>query len=383
MLYLCTRNDTSQRPQNFYNSSIAMARKDIFNILLCILLSACGNKAGDGQRQGDVGDTIPMKYAEHLTMVRYADRVEVTLKDPWHEGRVMRTYEHRKPLSRCVVFNTAHASLLQMLGAADVIRGVADLKYMNLPEIHSRVGKDITDCGDSMTPDIEKIVEMKADAVWLSPFENSGGYGRLETLGIPLIECADYMETSALGRAEWMKFYGLLVGKEREADSLFAVVESRYLKLKRQAQKSKVHRSVLTERLTGGTWYVPGGRSSMGRLLQDAGGHYPWAKDNHSGSLPLSFETVLDRAGDADVWVFNYIGTRPLDYRLLEAEYHGYAQLKAFRTRQVYYVNSLQVPYFEEVSFRPDWLLADYVELCCQDSIMSSKLRYLTRVKEQ
>jgi iron complex transport system substrate-binding protein len=141
-----------------------MARKDIFNILLCILLSACGNKAGDGQRQGDVGDTIPMKYAEHLTMVRYADRVEVTLKDPWHEGRVMRTYEHRKPLSRCVVFNTAHASLLQMLGAADVIKGVADLKYMNLPEIHRRVGKDITDCGDSMTPDIEKIVEMKADA---------------------------------------------------------------------------------------------------------------------------------------------------------------------------------------------------------------------------
>ena len=70
-----------------------------------------------------------------------------------------------------------------------------------------------------MKPDIERIIDLRADAILLSPFENSGGYGRLEQIGVPIIECADYMETSALGRAEWMKFYGLLYGKEHEADS--------------------------------------------------------------------------------------------------------------------------------------------------------------------
>lgn len=367
----------------------------IYIVLPLLLLSCRGVRESGSLGNQDHGDTIPMKYAEHLLMVRYKDYVEVTLKDPWHEGRSTkyeirsqgvkesRSQEVRKPLRRCVVFNTAHASLLQMLGALDAVKGVADVKYMNLPEVRRRVSKsEIIDCGDSMNPDIEKIVELEADAIWLSPFENSGGYGRIEKLGIPLIECADYMETSALGRAEWMKFYGLLVGREHEADSLFAEVERRYWELKNRAHEKAAVRSVLTERLTGSVWYVPGGRSSMGKLLQDANGRYAWADDEHSGSLPLAFETILDRAGEADVWVFNYIGDEPLTYGRLVLEFHGYRQLRAFREQHVYYVNSLQVPYFEEVSFRPDWLLEDYIKILNSENPEEEHLRYLRKVRK-
>lgn len=373
----------------------------IIYIAFCLIVGSCGKKGTPHlfsyERTDFVGDTIQMKYAEHITMVRYTDHVEVALKDPWHEGKELARYclwmqdkgEGMKdergiclPLKRSVVFNTAHASLLQMLGALDAIKGVADLKYMNLPAVKGRVRSGAClDCGDSMNPDIETMVELGADAIWLSPFENSGGYGALEKLGVPLIVCADYMETSALGRAEWMKFYGLLVGKEHEADSLFAVVERNYNQLKKQAQQGTARRSVLTERLTGSTWYVPGGRSSMGRLLQDAGARYAWEEDAHSGSLALSFETVLDQAGDADVWVFNDMGAEPPSYQRLLAEYGGYAQLKAFRNRQVYYVNSLQVPYFEEVSFRPDWLLQDYVTIVSGGE-QNPPLRYLRKVSD-
>ena len=73
----------------------------------------------------------------------------------------------------------------------------------------------IVDCGNGMNPDIEKIIDLRPDAIMLSPFENSGGYGRVGKLGVPVIECADYMETSPLGRAEWLRFYGLLVGQEQ------------------------------------------------------------------------------------------------------------------------------------------------------------------------
>ena len=234
-------------------------------VLFAALLSLSGCRKSRLSTSDAVGDTIPLRYAQNLTMVRYSDGILVELKDPWHEGRILHRYwltedsnnlhdpqGHFRsaakkelstinyqlstvsfPLQRSVVFNTAHASLIGMLNATDRIAGVADLKYMLLPEVQRRVQQgEIVDCGNSMSPDIEQIVSLHADAILLSPFENSGGYGRLEKLGSPIIECADYMETSPLGRAEWMRFYGLLFGCSQQADSLFSVVEQAYCALR-------------------------------------------------------------------------------------------------------------------------------------------------------
>ena len=362
-----------------------------------LLLAATGCRQG-GVVVGDVPrDTLRMKYAENIVIVRDSAVTMVELRNPWGEG-ILHTYwlvpkaaegdfsqlegtVVRVPLQRSVVFNTAHASLLLMLGAEDAIVGVADLKYMLLPEIHRRVAlRGVVDCGNAMAPDIEKIIDLEADAVLLSPFENSG-YGRLEKMGVPLIECAEYMETSALGRAEWMRFYGILFGCAEQADSLFEVVEREYLGVMGDGGRvMEEGLSILTERLTGSTWYVAGGRSRVGRLIADAGGRYAWADDDHSGSLPLSFETVLDKAGDADVWVFNYTGAMPPTREKLLSEHHGYKAFKAFKTGEIYYVNSLQVPYFEEVSFRPDWLLRDYVTMLHRDWPKGS-LKYFKRIE--
>lgn len=348
----------------------------------CILLMGCGRQMSPS---ADQGDTLPFRYAENIIVVKHAQYTLVHLKDPWKKGRTLHTYVLAPkgvrlpadvagsvvnvPLERSVVFNTAHASLLGMLGADHQIKGVCDLKYMNLPHIQRRAQMptaaplSIVDCGNSMQPDIERIVDLKADAVLLSPFENSGGYGRLEEIGVPIIKCADYMETSALGRAEWMRFYGLLYGKEREADSLFHVVDSVYQVLTAKAKTMEGRHSIITEKLTGNTWYVAGGKSSVGRLIADANGQYAWASDEHSGSLALPFEVVLEKAGRADVWIFNWNNAAPATYESLLAEYHGYKELRAFRERNVWYIDTRRVPYFEEVSFRPDYLLRDYIFL--------------------
>lgn len=362
-----------------------MKKKVALSAVLLYLLCSCSYRQ---QVPADnIGDTLKLKYAENITIVRYDSCTMVVLKNPWKAGEVLHTYWLVQrgsslpqqlegtgadvvsvPLQKAVVFNTAHAWLTITLGALTQVRGVADLRFMQLPAVRQRVQSGLTaDCGDAMSPNIEQIIDIGADAILLSPFENSGGYGRLEKLGIPLIECADYMETSALGRAEWMKFYGILFGKEREADSLFHVVDSSYQVLKARAAQcgtegAKAPR-LITEKLTGSTWYVPGGRSSVGRLIADANGSYPWADDKHSGSLALPFETVFDKAGDADVWLFNDFSDQPMTYQRLAAEYRGYPLMKAFRKRRVWYVNSLKVPYFEEVSFRPDWLLLDYIRM--------------------
>ena len=364
----------------------------LFLTLLCGLLCSCSQGGSVSLWADRDGDTLKMKYAEHITMIRYAAGTKVVMLNPWKQGKVLHTYylvprgsecPHpadgdvvQVPLERSVVFNTAHAWLVDTWGATDRIRGVADIRFMQLPEIHRRVKEGmIADCGEAMAPNMERIIDISTDAILLSPFENSGGYGPLENLGVPLIECADYMETSALGRAEWMRFYGMLYGREREADSLFHVVDSSYHALSVQARKCggvKEQRSektkVITEKLTGSTWYVPGGCSSVGRLIADANGNYAWASDKHSGSLALSFETVFDKAGDADVWLFNDYAEQPMTYNRLAAEYRGYPMMKAFRQHRVWYVNSLRVPYFEEVSFRPDWLLRDYICMLYPDS---------------
>ena len=169
------------------------------------------------------------------------------------------------------------------------------------------------------------------------------------------------METSPLGRAEWMKFYGLLFGCEDQADSLFKVVEARYLYFKSRASKTRYAPSVLTERKTGSTWYVPGGRSTVGRMLRDAHAAYPFADDHHSGSLSLPFESVLEKGGEADFWMIKYNSTIPFTYADLLAEYHGYAALKAFKNKQVFGCNASVVRFFEETPFRPDLLLRDYL----------------------
>ncbi len=352
----------------------------ILYFAVCALLAACG-----GSRTGDSGaggDTIAFKYARDISLVRYEGYTVAKIRNPWKNGQLLHTYilipktekpvpchlppgdQIRIPVSRSVISTTAHCQLLEYLHAADAIAGVCDLKYILIPDIQNRVKRGkIADCGNSMSPTIERIISLKPQALFLSPFDNSGGYGKVQTLGIPIVECADYMETSPLGRAEWMKFYGLLFGCEKRADSLFLVVSRTYQSLERKAAALPVGRSILTERKTGSVWYCPGGESTVGRMIADAHGQYAFARDKHSGSLSLSFEQVLDKAGNADVWAFKYDGAQPMTKAQLLQEYPGYRALKAFRTGEIYECNSSTVPYFEQTPFRPDFLLKDLIQM--------------------
>ena len=337
------------------------------------------------------GDTVRFRYAQRLEVVRCDGYTLVTLKNPWKEGMTLHRYilvpkagevpahvPHgtlvRTPLQRSVVFTTVHCALLQMLHREQSIAGVADLKYIKLPFVQQGVRQGrIVDVGEGMSPVIEKIIDLQPDALLLSPFENSGGYGRLEDIDIPIIECAEYMEPSPLARAEWMRFYGMLYGCEREADSLFAVVDSSYHALQAMAEddgKTAENRldggkgrSCVLDKVTGSVWYVPGGRSTIGQMISDAGGRYPWAADEHSGSVSLPFETVLERAGECDVWLFRYSSNHPITYRELLAEHRGYNQFRAFYEQQVYGCNVELSLFYEESPFRPDYLLGDFLQI--------------------
>ena len=373
-------------------------RKTIFFILLLTsTLIGCKHNT-DSQRQTIGGDTIQMAYARHITMIEYDKYTVVSLENPWKEGQTLQRYVlvDRKdsawvkdlpegtvvytPVKSSVVFTSPHCYLLSALGAESCIKGVCDAKYINLQSIRNGVQTGhIADCGNSMNPNVERIVELRPQAMLLSPYENSN-YSQLTRTGTPLILCAEYMETSALGRAEWMRFYGRLFGCGRRADSLFHVVDSTYTALKRTASRAKHRPTVITERKTGSVWYCPGGNSTMSQLLTDAGARYPFASDNHSGSLALSSETVIDKAHNADIWLFAYSGnTAPTRPDLL-AEYEGYKQIKAFTEGRIFGCSNTATLYFEESTFRPDLLMRELTALFGTIPSAGYKPRYYKRI---
>lgn len=349
--------------------------------LALLSVYACGGKRTGSVAQG--GDTVRMEYARHITIVKHDGYTTAELSNPWRKDGVLHRYVlvSRKdsarmaskvsamdgtvvytPVGRGVMFSAPHCYLMGEIGAADAVSGVCDLNYINLPYLHKAVSEGrVADCGNGMSPSVERIVSVSPDALFVTPFEGVN-YGQLANIGVPLVECADYMETSALGRAEWMKFYGMLVGRENEADSLFAVVKRNYADYKDRAMKSALRPRVITERVVGGVWYCPGGESSMGQLLRDAGVDYVFADDKHSGSLSLSPEKVIEKAATADWWLFVNSGAGNLDRNGLLTEYEGYKMIKAYREGHVLEcVPSISNPYFEQISFRPDFLLADFI----------------------
>lgn len=349
--------------------------------LALLSVYACGGKRTGSVAQG--GDTVRMEYAKHITIVKHDGYTTAELSNPWRKDGVLHRYVlvSRKdsarmaskvsamdgtvvytPVGRGVMFSAPHCYLMGEIGAADAVSGVCDLNYINLSYLHKAVSEGrVADCGNGMSPSVERIVSVSSDALFVTPFEGVN-YGQLANIGVPLVECADYMETSALGRAEWMKFYGMLVGRENEADSLFAVVKRNYADYKDRAMKSALRPRVITERVVGGVWYCPGGESSMGQLLRDAGVDYVFADDKHSGSLSLSPEKVIEKAATADWWLFVNSGAGNLDRNGLLTEYEGYKMIKAYREGHVLEcVPSISNPYFEQISFRPDFLLADFI----------------------
>ena len=220
--------------------------KYLYILITALLLAACSVPAthsGEGQ-------PVSLSHATLLGMAEADSFVVATVKNPWDTTRTLATYvmvpdslpmpSHlpqgtvvRTPLRRAVVTSAVHLALLADLDALGGVGGVTDAGYIVSQRIREYLQRhpNVADMGQSMQPNVERMRMDKVDAVLVSPFENAG-HGALDNAGIPLIVCADYMETSPLARAEWMRFYGRLFGVGQRADSLFAVVEQAYLAAK-------------------------------------------------------------------------------------------------------------------------------------------------------
>lgn len=349
----------------------------LFSIILATaaLLWSCSGSGSTAPGAGD-GDTLTSR-SQLLTLVAHPGWVEATIADPWHPagtplGRYALVADSSAagipdgftrvgvPLRRSVVYSSVHTSAIGRLGALGAVAAIADGNWLSDADpVKARVlGGAVRDIGPSVSPSVETVIDLQPDAILLAPYEN-GSRGGIDKAGAPLVEMADYMESTPLGRAEWLLLLGELYGRREEARHIYTRVAARYDSI-RTLTGDGPHPRVFTETPVSGVWYVPAGGSYMARLIADAGGDYLWADTPGTGSLPLDLAAVIDRASDADLWLIKTFG--PVTRASLRSTVPQISAFGAFPDG-VRVCDTSTSSFFNDLAFTPDLILDDLARM--------------------
>lgn len=285
------------------------------------------------------------------------------------------------PLRSIVTLSATFVPALEIIGELDRLVAVDETDYLYIPALRQRIDTDgLAEVGSGPTIDIERLLDLAPGAVMLNLYgsDDFDPDSILRDNGIARAVNSDYLETTPLGRAEWLKFVALFFNREAEANRFYDAMAARYADLQTLAADAPQRPTVLVNGMFDGTWYVAGGQSYIARLIADAGGSYLWADDDSTGGLALDFESVLDRAAAADVWINPNFWFTLADGL---AEDERYAVFDAFQSGRVYN-NNLRVTafggndYYESATVNPDRLLADLIAIFHPDLLPDHAFSY-------
>ena len=374
-------------------------------LLVTLMLSACTSKT-QGNSTLDAADSLRVpcvvKYATGFSVSDSADvrLVSVGKKDRFalvgsDDAQVPDGYvKVRVPISRTICMTSLQLSNFTVLDAHDWVKGLTGTKNLFNADILERV-KDgrIVKIGMEGNFDTEMVLAANPDVIFISPSKR-GGYDAIRETGITLIPHLGYQELDPLGQAEWIKFVGMFIGKEREANEVFAGIESRYNTLKARVDSltckdSQPQTDSLTQKpplpLGGaggrlslptvfsgeihyGNWHAVGGKNYLAQIFEDAGADYVIHDEETSGEN-LEFEQMYALAADADYWRILNSYPDEFSYDALKASEPRNELFKAFKEHKVIYCNMKQTPYYELSPVQPDVLLKDFVAIFHPDLV--------------
>ncbi len=263
----------------------------------------------------------PKSYAKRFTVTPQGAYKKITLYDK--ENRPKDTYFLvskekkipekiknetiiRTPVKSWVCLSTTHIAFLNTLGAGKTIKGASGLPYIYDKNLRKRIdaGK-IKEVGFDAALDYETILRLQPELVTVFNLNGAGSpiIAKLRNLGLHVIEISEYLEESPLGQAEWLLFFAELLEKPNEGKKIFEEISKKYITAKKRVANLSDHPSVLVNMPWKGTWYIPGGKSNIARLIADAGGNYLWKETEETHTLALSIEDVFRKAGNADIWL--------------------------------------------------------------------------------
>ena len=350
-------------------------------LLLALVVCSCARQQSSRQEEGTTPTSVKMetKYATGFTVSDSADVRLVTVSTGERFALVaseetVSPEGYTKvvvPIRHCICMTALQLSNFTVLQAHDVVTGITGTKNLFDKDILQRVGDGrIVKIGMEGNFDAELVMAAQPDVIFISPFKR-GGYDAIKESGITLVPHLGYKELSPLGQAEWVKFVGMFIGKQAEANEAFAGIESRYYGLKArvdslvaaQGQEAAGLPSVTSGEMHYGTWHAVGGKNYLAQIFRDAGAVYVIDDDETAGE-DLEFEKMYALSANADYWrILNSFPGTDFSYDDLRASEPRNELLKAFRERKVIYCNMRQTPYYEITPVEPDVLLSDFVAI--------------------
>lgn len=373
--------------------------KKLISILLFLLFISCSGRSKSEQHTAKEGNIIT--EAQLFTVTVHDGYKVLEVINPWEPSKLLRRYILvnkgepmpdslpegvlvRTPVERIIAYTAIDIGSLTALGRERSVVGVCESKYIQSNYIREGLTNgNVKDLGSYTKPNMEQLLASGADLIIASPYSGRD-YGLVEKVGIPIAECASYMERTPLGRCEWIKFYAHFLNKEQLADSIYNDICEKYnTTVQLVAERATTHPTIIPEKRYGQVWYVASGDSYAAKLYEAAGATYPWRDVKTDATIPLSFEAVFTKAHDADVWIFGYAKSDgDLTLGELKSEYSSYAEFKAFKNKTIYVCNTERVPLYEESPLRPDLLLLDIAKMLHPSLFEEHEFVYYKRLEE-
>jgi iron complex transport system substrate-binding protein len=380
---------------------LRMSMRLIYFLLIIVLaLGACkSDRKKDNIDQVAGGLKSKMKYAHNFLLLQKNTGSELAVINALNEIPDTTFYQLNSDseklkswnvipnnCKRVVALSAPHAAMLEALGLQNRIVGISNRSYFFSSAIQKGVDSGaIAELGFGQSINKELLISLKPDLMIISGDQNVlDSYPFIIEKNIALLTINAWMENHPLGRAEWIKAFGMAFNQREKADSIFVTIEKEYDALK--SRLKELHNSgpdVMINAPYKGTWFVAGGKSYMSQLIKDAGGHYLWHEDRKTGALPLDFESVYATALDADVWL-NPGSMSSLN--LMRETDERYVNFKAFKEHRVYN-NTARVnefggnDYFESGLIYPNEVLADLAYIFHPEKLPGHQLKYFKRLK--
>ncbi|CAI8296390.1 MAG: Uncharacterised protein [Flavobacterium sp. SCGC AAA160-P02] len=348
-------------------------------------------------KKPDLSINSNIKYAKGFDIHHFKTHKKLIIKTPYPKATKsieyilspkkyvkesdISTSNIQTPVQKIVVTSTTHIPMLEVLGVEDRLVGFQETNYISSEKTRRRIDSGfIKELGKESTMNTEILFDLKPDVlVGFAMNKTNKTHNLIEKQGIPVIINSDWLEETPLGRAEWIKFFGVLFDKEKVADSIFKIIESNYLLAKTIADKTKNKPTILSGAIMKNSiWSLPAGESFVAKFLEDANTNYLWKNSKGKGSLQLSFESVFDKAQYAEYWIApGYFTTKE---ELLNNNTH-YKSFAAFENNKIYTFSTKKgitggVIYYELAPTRPDLVLKDIIKITHPNLLPNYKLSF-------
>ncbi|MCF6140588.1 ABC transporter substrate-binding protein [Flavobacterium sp. K77] len=356
---------------------------NLLMLLVFVALSSCKNEVKSDKRITQKSQNSIL-YASGLSIVSYDGYDVVTVSDAWPQAKKDFTYVLKEnqaqipdslseyetinvPLKSIVVTSTTSIPFLEMLGVEKKLIGFPHTDYVSSVKTRRLIdaGK-VTNIGQNEKLNIEQLIALSPDAIVTFGIDNSNPVlDNLQKSGLKVLIQADWMEQTPLGKAEWIKLYGALFGKKKEANTLFNTIVKNYKEAQQMVATKKPSSTVLYGSMYADTWYVAKGNSWVAQFMKDAKANYLWSDVAGSGSLNLPFEKVLEKAQNADYWIATGAIKSKTEF---EKSNPHYAQFTALQKNKVFTFEAKLgakggTIYYETAASRPDLVLKDYIKI--------------------